>query len=268
MTALSRQSSSACFTLSLRASLSSVGCPPVLTPWLPTSWTCGPARLITQVHGGARNRQHDGRPRLMLTTPSLFTGPALRSAAEQSQESRWIRGHGWADDLWQASPHRSWLDRACPHNPVFLTRRDNHMAIINSKAGSPSPSPHPIFTLQQLVRQTLAGTGAILPYSGSRERQACASGMAARVPPAGAAQLQSRGARASMLSGRPSWPARATDTTFRALSGCTSAGPSSACLIVERQWSQAMSAAVLFRRQAAWPSREGAWLMGYAKCMA
>ena len=93
----------------------------------------------------------------MLKTPSLFTGQAPRSAAEQSQKSRWIRGHGWADDLWQASPHRSWLDRACADNPVFLTRRDNHMGIINSKAGSPNPN------LQQLVRQRLASARAVLP---------------------------------------------------------------------------------------------------------
>ena len=28
-----------------------------------------------------------------------------------------------------------WLDPVCSHSPVFLTRRDNHMAVVNSVAG-------------------------------------------------------------------------------------------------------------------------------------
>ena len=141
-----------------------------------------------------------GSWRTSLLILSLFTSQEPRSAAEQSKEGRWIRGHGWADDLWRATPHRSWLDRACPHHPVFLTRRDNHMAIINSKAGSPSPY------VQQLVRQTLAGRQS----SRALPRQSSALGMCTGHGRDGAPS-QSRGAWASMLSGRSSWPARATD---------------------------------------------------------
>ena len=56
-------------------------------------------------------------------------------ATERGRKGAWIRGHGWAEDVWGAMPHCSWLDPVCPDNPVFLTRRDNHMAVVNSVAG-------------------------------------------------------------------------------------------------------------------------------------
>ena len=91
---------------------------------------CGAHTAQHRVHPAAGcSSQHAGQ------CHQLQGKTALSCCAERAPKGSWVRGHGWADDLWGSTPHRSWLDPVCSDNPVFLTRRDNHMAIISSAAG-------------------------------------------------------------------------------------------------------------------------------------
>ncbi len=77
---------------------------------------------------------------------------ALRIVAERAGESepgRWVVGGGWNNNLWSppSYPTRRDLDRAAPHNPVYLDRKDLHSCWVNSlaleRAGIKRDTPDP-----------------------------------------------------------------------------------------------------------------------------
>lgn len=49
---------------------------------------------------------------------------------------QWITGGDWDHELWPGAPlpRREWIDSVTPHNPVFITRLDGHMALANTAA--------------------------------------------------------------------------------------------------------------------------------------
>jgi predicted amidohydrolase YtcJ len=64
---------------------------------------------------------------------------ALRRVAArvaQTPPGKWIRGHGWFQELWpgRAFPTAADLDRVAPHNPAFLTHKSGHACWVNSRA--------------------------------------------------------------------------------------------------------------------------------------
>ncbi|MEO0562148.1 MAG: amidohydrolase [Chloroflexota bacterium] len=78
---------------------------------------------------------------------------ALERVAERVAETppgEWIRGHGWAQDLWpdKAFPTAADLDVIAPHNPVYLIGKSAHVAWVNSAAlrlsgiTADTPNPH------------------------------------------------------------------------------------------------------------------------------
>lgn len=58
----------------------------------------------------------------------------LRETAGQTLEDEWIRGHGLDDVKLGRYPTLDELDRAVPTNPLYIERRDEHIALANSKA--------------------------------------------------------------------------------------------------------------------------------------
>lgn len=59
----------------------------------------------------------------------------LFGIAEGLSEGEWVQGGQWDDTLWGGSlPDASWIDSVTPNNPVFLTRMDVHMALVNTAA--------------------------------------------------------------------------------------------------------------------------------------
>jgi predicted amidohydrolase YtcJ len=74
----------------------------------------------------------------------------VRKASEQTPAGEWIIGGlGWDNGEWEDTsfPSRQDLDRAVPHNPVFLPRIDGHMVWLNSRAlavaGITEDTPNP-----------------------------------------------------------------------------------------------------------------------------
>ena len=46
-------------------------------------------------------------------------------------------GVGWDETVWGGQlPHLAWADEACPHNPMYISRMDGHLALVNSRAGA------------------------------------------------------------------------------------------------------------------------------------
>jgi predicted amidohydrolase YtcJ len=59
----------------------------------------------------------------------------LRAWANAHPESPWILGGGWGYGAFgPRGPHRQLLDAVVPDRPVFLTDRDTHSVLVNSKA--------------------------------------------------------------------------------------------------------------------------------------
>jgi predicted amidohydrolase YtcJ len=63
-------------------------------------------------------------------------GERLEERAREVDGEGWILGKGWDQGAWGASelPHRSGLDDAVSHLPVFLTRTDGHAGWANTRA--------------------------------------------------------------------------------------------------------------------------------------
>lgn len=61
---------------------------------------------------------------------------AVEAYVKQAQPGEWVQGWGWSDSGWRdaESPSREDLDRAAPHNPVALTKKDGHVVWANSLA--------------------------------------------------------------------------------------------------------------------------------------
>jgi predicted amidohydrolase YtcJ len=57
------------------------------------------------------------------------------ASSEAAADGEWIVGGLWNDGLWGgALPEAAWIDAATPRNPVYLSRVDGHMALVNSAA--------------------------------------------------------------------------------------------------------------------------------------
>ncbi|MBS1486568.1 MAG: amidohydrolase [Bacteroidetes bacterium] len=55
--------------------------------------------------------------------------------AKTQKEGEWILGGNWDHENWGGElPDRNWIDAVTPHNPVWVTRLDGHMALANSLA--------------------------------------------------------------------------------------------------------------------------------------
>lgn len=60
---------------------------------------------------------------------------AIRVFAETLQPDEWILGGNWNHYLWGGElPRRDWIDAITPRNPVWIDRRDGHMALANTLA--------------------------------------------------------------------------------------------------------------------------------------
>jgi predicted amidohydrolase YtcJ len=68
-------------------------------------------------------------------SPAEFIG-RLKAFAAERQPGEWILGGDWDHERWPGSPlpRREWIDSVTPHNPVFVSRLDGHMALANSLA--------------------------------------------------------------------------------------------------------------------------------------
>ena len=59
----------------------------------------------------------------------------IENHSNRFTSSEWILGSGWNANLWlDGSPHRDYLDRIFPNNPVALYSKDGHAQWLNSKA--------------------------------------------------------------------------------------------------------------------------------------
>ena len=67
-------------------------------------------------------------------TPREFSD-RIRKFAETSPEGTWITEGDWDHELWGGQlPHRDWIDQHTPNHPVFVSRLDGHMALVNTAA--------------------------------------------------------------------------------------------------------------------------------------
>jgi predicted amidohydrolase YtcJ len=68
-------------------------------------------------------------------SPQEFVGRIKAFAAER-KPGEWILGGDWDHEKWPGSPlpTRQWIDSVTPHNPVFVSRLDGHMALANTLA--------------------------------------------------------------------------------------------------------------------------------------
>src|SRR5438067_13448183 len=55
---------------------------------------------------------------------------------KNSKPGQWLTGRGWDQNDWKVKefPSKEKLDGLFPNNPVYLTRVDGHVAIVNQKA--------------------------------------------------------------------------------------------------------------------------------------
>lgn len=59
----------------------------------------------------------------------------IAERAQNTSPGEWIRGHGWNQNAWQDGlPNADDLEKAAPHNPVYLTHKSLHSAWANHAA--------------------------------------------------------------------------------------------------------------------------------------
>ncbi|MEW6366922.1 MAG: amidohydrolase [Acidobacteriota bacterium] len=60
----------------------------------------------------------------------------LAEYVKRTEPGEWITGGGWDHEIWpdKKPPAAALLDKAAPRNPVFLTRHDMHMGVVNTRA--------------------------------------------------------------------------------------------------------------------------------------
>lgn len=59
----------------------------------------------------------------------------LAAYAQAHPEAAWVRGRGWVDVAFpERVPHRRYLDAVVANRPVYLSDRDGHRALVNSRA--------------------------------------------------------------------------------------------------------------------------------------
>jgi predicted amidohydrolase YtcJ len=57
----------------------------------------------------------------------------IKTFAASIPESRWIQGGDWDHEVWGGQlPQKEWIDSISSKNPVFVSRYDGHMALVNS----------------------------------------------------------------------------------------------------------------------------------------
>lgn len=67
-------------------------------------------------------------------TPEIFS-QRLAEFAQKIEPGEWITGGEWDHENWGgALPTKDWIDDGTSENPVFISRLDGHMALLNSKA--------------------------------------------------------------------------------------------------------------------------------------
>jgi len=67
-------------------------------------------------------------------TPAEFVR-RIRDYARTLPAGAWITEGNWDHSLWGGElPRREWIDSITPHNPVWISRLDGHMALANSAA--------------------------------------------------------------------------------------------------------------------------------------
>jgi len=87
--------------------------------------------------------------------------------ARTAQPGEWIRGRGWDRNTWPGVPLPSKydLDPVTPHNPVYLSSKDGHMAWVNSlalqRAGITADTADPVGGQFERDPQTGEPTGLI-----------------------------------------------------------------------------------------------------------
>jgi predicted amidohydrolase YtcJ len=137
----------------------------------------------------------------------------VEARARATPPGGWILGGGWNHHAWGGElPHRSWLDRAAPGNPVLLLRADLHIGVANGRAlelagvGPHTPDPE----MGRIDREGEAGapTGilreralelvqrAVAPPSGA-ERMAALRAAVRHAASRGITQLHDMGALGS-----------------------------------------------------------------------
>jgi len=105
-----------------------------------------PGLIDTHVHfinGGLALQQVDLRD---AATPAEFSRRIV--AAARARPGKWITDGNWDHQLWGGKlPSRDWIDRDTPTTPVFVSRLDGHMALVNSVtlklAGITASTPDP-----------------------------------------------------------------------------------------------------------------------------
>jgi predicted amidohydrolase YtcJ len=67
-------------------------------------------------------------------TPAEFVS-RIKAYAASVPTGAWITGGDWDHQNWGGElPRRDWIDSVTPHNPVWVSRLDGHMALANSAA--------------------------------------------------------------------------------------------------------------------------------------
>ena len=66
------------------------------------------------------------------STPAQFKNK-VAAYAESQPSGRWILNGNWDQTLWGGElPHKDWIDEATQDHPVYISRIDGHMALVNS----------------------------------------------------------------------------------------------------------------------------------------
>lgn len=96
------------------------------------------------VNGGLALAQVDLRD---AATPAEFSRRIAR-AATKTPKGQWIKDGNWDHELWGGElPTRQWIDKDTANTPVFVSRLDGHMALVNSLvlklAGIDAKTPDP-----------------------------------------------------------------------------------------------------------------------------
>ncbi|MBX9910479.1 MAG: amidohydrolase [Beijerinckiaceae bacterium] len=110
---------------------------------------------------GLTMKELDIRPRFVRTLDGLLD--MIKAAAAKAKPGEWIlaRGYDHFELDVKRHPHRTELDRAAPHNPVYIVRACGHLSVANSLAlslaGVDESTPVPPGGAIEQVNGTLTG---------------------------------------------------------------------------------------------------------------
>ncbi|HET6961203.1 MAG TPA: amidohydrolase family protein, partial [Terriglobia bacterium] len=141
--------------------------------------------------GGFQLRSVDLRPAL----DEKDFAERLRQRAETLAAGKWITGGDWDHEAWPGAklPTRELIDPVTPRTPVFVSRLDGHMSLVNSLAlrlaGITKSTPNPEGGLIVRDPQTGEPTGIL---------KDAAQGLVSRLIPAATPQEEDEALRAAM----------------------------------------------------------------------